>query len=156
VTVLAIPALTDIDDTHFSLPVTTEGIAVGQEMMFLGFPAIYNPLLGFSLHNGFPLPLAKYARLSTFPIENQPMWLDGHNNKGFSGGPLCFAPNGSNELKVAGVVTAYKPSLAEVVDEEGSESGQYALENSGFMLAWDVRYCRDIIKANPIGTPFET
>ena len=79
------------------------------------------------------------------------MWLDGHNNRGFSGSPLCFAPRGTNDLTVAGVVCAYKPSVEEVISGIGKPAGLYVQENTGLMLAWDIWHCLEIIHSNPIG-----
>ncbi len=148
VTVIEIsePLLSDKD--RFPLPLGSGGITIGEEMMFLGFPSVYDPSMGFSLHHGFPLPLTKYARLSNLPTREQPMWLDGHNNLGFSGAPLCFKPSKSNELTVAGVVCAYMPSQEEVIYENGEPAGYYVQENTGFMLAWDIRHCIEIIHSN--------
>ena len=151
VSVIALPDCLIPDGSHFPLPLGMEGVIVGQEMMFLGFPGVYDPSMGFSLHHGFPLPLVKYARLSNLPTRDHPMWLDGHNNRGFSGSPLCFAPNRPNELVVAGVVSAYKPSVEPVVSSVGEATGLYLLENTGLMHAWDIQYCLDIVNSNPIG-----
>ena len=129
-------------------------MAIGAEMMFLGFPAVYDPSMGFSLHHGFPLPLTKFARLSNLPTIDQPMWLDGHNNRGFSGSPLCFTPDRDNTIVVAGVVCAYKPTREVVVSGHGEPAGLYVQENTGLMLAWDIHHCLEIIHSNPIGFEF--
>ena len=142
------------DENRFPLPLGSAGVKIGEEMMFLGFPAVYDPSMGFSMHHGFPLPLTKYARLSNLPKRDQPMWLDGHNNRGFSGSPLCFAPGKDNVLVVAGVVCAYMPSPEEVVSGGGEPAGLYVQENTGFMLAWDIWHCLEIIQSNPIGFEF--
>ena len=149
--VITLPDCLIPDGSRFPLPMGMEGVIVGQDMMFLGFPGVYDPSMGFSLHHGFPLPLVKYARLSGLTMRNNPMWLDGHNNPGFSGSPLCFAPNQSNELVVAGVVSAYAFSKEPVVSSGGGTTGWYLQENTGLMLAWDIQHCLDIIKGNPIG-----
>ena len=151
VTVITSPDPLIPGENRFPLPLGSAGIKIGEEMMFLGFPAVYDPSMGFSMHHGFPLPLTKYARLSNLPQREQPMWLDGHNNRGFSGAPLCFAPSGNNDLVVAGVVCAYKPSTEEVVSGNGEPAGLYVQENTGFILAWDIRHCVEIIHSNPIG-----
>ena len=47
-----------IPDGHrFSLPVGLDGIVLGQEMMFLGFPTGYDVLVSAYLDTGFPMPL---------------------------------------------------------------------------------------------------
>ena len=139
------------DESRFPLPTGSKGAILGQEMMFLGFPGVYDPSMGFSLHHGYPMPLVKYARLSSLPTTDHPMWLDGHNNRGFSGSPLCFSPGKANELFVAGVVSAYQPSVEPVIFPGGKETGLYLRENTGLMHAWDIRHCLDLINLNPVG-----
>lgn len=151
ITVLALSDPLVPDDSRLPLPLRSEGIKIGEETMFLGFPAVYDLSMGFSMHHGFPFPLTKFARLSNLPKPEQPMWLDGHNNPGFSGSPLCFAPGRTNDLVVAGVVCAYMPSPEEVISATGEPAGLYAQENTGFMLAWDIRHCLELIHSNPIG-----
>ena len=129
------------------------GTILGEEMMFLGFPGGYDTSTGFELHNGFPTPLVKYARLSTMPLQNHPMWLDGHNNPGFSGAPLCFTPdsNKPSELAVAGIVVSYNQTKRPVYTRDGGEAEMYIRENMGLLHAWDIRYALELIDSNPIG-----
>ena len=155
VSVITLPDCLIPDGSRFPLPMGMKGVIVGREMMFLGFPGVYDPSMGFSLHHGFPVPLVKYARLSGLNTAGHPMWLDGHNNKGFSGSPLCFTLNKPTEVVVAGVVSAYTYSIEPVVSSSGQASGLYLHENIGLMLAWDIQHCLDIINSNPIGLKFD-
>ena len=136
---------------RFSLPVGLDGIVLGQEMMFLGFPTGYDVFATASLNTGFPLALVKYARLSAIPRQGYPIWLDGHNNEGFSGSPLCFVRNGESEVRVAGVISAYQHIPKPVFTPHGYETGLFHRENMGLALAWDIQHCIDIITENPIG-----
>lgn len=52
---------------RFLVPLGLDGIILGQETMFLGFPTGYEALTSVSLDTGFPIPLVKYARLSAIP-----------------------------------------------------------------------------------------
>ena len=151
---VSVIALRDVlvpNDGRFPLPLSSEGIIFGQEVMFLGFPDVYKPAQGLKLHSGFPLPLVKYARLSTTATLEYPMWLDGHNNRGFSGSPLCFTPNRPNEVCVAGVVTAYQGRKEPVYTENDEDTYLHILENTGLILAWDIKHALNLIRNNPIG-----
>ncbi len=136
---------------RFPAPIGLDGIILGQEMMFLGFPTGYDVLTTASLDTGFPIPLVKYARLSPMPGQNYPMWLDGHNNEGFSGSPLCFTRDGESDVRVAGVLSAYQQIPKPVFTQDGYETGLFHQENMGLALAWDIQHCIDIINQNPIG-----
>ena len=133
-----------------------EGITYGQETMFLGFPTGYDSGSSVKLENGYPIPLVKYARLSSMPPRGHPMWLDGHINPGFSGSPLCFVPDEEKptELAIAGVVVANTGIKSEVYQgEEKAETDMYVFENMGLGQAWDIQHVLEIVDKNPIGLP---
>ena len=139
------------NDARYSLPMGARGILLGQEMMFLGFPSGYDVTTTHLLRTGYPVPAVKYARLSVLPRDGYPMWLDGHNNEGFSGAPLCYKNQGEDDIRIAGVVSAYRRIKKPVYDALDRQTGMYHKENMGFGLAWDIRYCMDLISQNPIG-----
>ena len=67
----------------------------GQEVFFAGFPFGEN-LFTTSTQtvNGlFPMPFVKKGIISAEATENGAtiLYLDGHNNPGFSGGPICLS-----------------------------------------------------------------
>ncbi len=132
------------------------GIILGQKTMFLGFPSGYDPSTAYLLSTGFPMPLVKYAHLSAISTYDYPIWLDGHNNEGFSGSPLCFIDNDTNKMHIAGVISAYQHIPKPVFSLDGRETGLYHLENMGLGLAWDIRHCLDIMHQNPIGLQMPT
>ena len=138
-------------EARFTLPLGMEAIAYGQEVMFLGFPIGYDPNASPRTSSGYPLPLVKYARLSSMPLRGYPMWLDGHNNPGFSGSPVCFAPRRPNEIHVAGVVTAYRSLKDPVYSNEDLETGWYVRANMGLIQAWDIQHAINMILQNPVG-----
>ena len=153
VSVLALPVCLVPKENRSPLPATMAGIAYGQETMFLGFPTGYCPVSAFKLHNGYPIPLVKYAKLSALPPKGYPMWLDGDVNPGFSGSPLCFLPdrNKPSELAVAGVVVAARNIKKPVYTTAGQETGQYVYESMGLGQGWDIRHALDLVNANPVG-----
>ena len=112
---------------------------------------------GGDLNREFPFPLVKSGVLSGLG-ERQPIteiWVDDHNNPGFSGGPLVFMPNNerfqSNGVyRVAGVISAYQISQLPVYNALGHQIGMIP-ENSGILLAYNIKFAVDMIDANPIG-----
>ena len=140
-----------------TLPINVgnEGIIVGQNVRFLGFP------LGLALdymmeRGGVRLPLVKAGILSGMKFENKVSLLlvDGHNNAGFSGGPVVFKPLGNEEdvWKIAGVVSGYQIENMAVKDKMGRIVGT-ADGNSGILVATGIEAALKLIELNPIGFP---
>lgn len=148
-----------------SLPLiaSDKGLQLGHSISFLGFPFGWEGG-GEQLNRGFPLPLVKAGIVSMLSIGDMPnIYLDAHGNKGFSGGPVVFAPNGQpgEELSVAAIVSNYPvPLLQPIVDRKGDpftnpagEAIGYIRENPGIVAAIPIRYAVELIDANPIGFP---
>jgi S1-C subfamily serine protease len=79
------------------------GVVVGQTSIFLGYP------LGFaSIVNKRAVPLVKQAIVSgAVEYKNHfVILLDGHNNPGFSGGPV-MAKNKDGRLEIAALISGY-------------------------------------------------
>lgn len=83
-------------------------------------------------------------------------YIDGHGNKGFSGGPVLFVPPGHprNRFSVAGIVVRYPipPRLLPVVDEYGKAidlDGRSIgiVDNPGFVVAIDISEAVALIEA---------
>ena len=140
-----------------SLPINVGSgdIIVGQNVRFLGFP------LGIALdympeRGGVRLPLVKAGILSGVKIEEtvSRLLVDGHNNAGFSGGPVVFKPldNGKDVWKIAGVVSGYRIEGMTVRDKMGRILGS-ADGNSGILVATGIETALKLIESNPIGFP---
>lgn len=142
------------------LELTTEGIIVGQDAFFLGYP------LGMmiddrGINNGFPIALVKKAILSGMDHTDPAMnvyYFDGHNNPGFSGGPIVFAPQGGEDIRVAAVVSGYRNQYDKVVSVVSSGSTRIetatileAIANSGIIISHEIRSILPAIRARPIG-----
>ena len=143
------------------LEASNAGLFFGQPVYFLGFPFGWDSGLE-KMNRGLPVPFVKAGVVSAMiPGNASRFYIDAHGNKGFSGGPVVFVPNGrpANEFQVAGVVAeAPRPRLEAVVDRLGQpilgEDGQptaYFPENQGFVVAFDIRHAIELIDANPIG-----
>ena len=129
-------------------------IILAQQVFFLGFP---HGMTGENkeFNRDFPLPLIKAGILSGISDQGQKIWIDGHNNKGFSGGPVVFTPgnqqvNKNVEYQVAGVISGYTGLENPVYDADNNRIG-FASENLGIVLAYNIKYAVELIEANPIG-----
>ena len=127
------------------LPASSKGLVYGQEAYFLGFP--YGIGDRFLRETGHPVPFVKRVMVST--LFGKPYLLDGHNNPGFSGGPVVFCPPGRKEFQVAGVVRGYQWASAPVRDQEDRDTELHLRENTGIVVAYDVNEAVALIRANP-------
>lgn len=136
------------------IEVGSGGIALGQNVRFFGYPIGFEK---YQLIEGRNLPLVKAGILSGFKDEEGASWLlvDGHNNGGFSGGPVIFKPLEGNakKWKIAGVISGYQIEGAVVKDDKTGERIGYAEGNSGILIATAIEVVLKLIKLNPIGDP---
>ena len=88
--------------------------------------------------------------MSSLGLDDGPLLLDGHNNVGFSGGPV--ARRGTKEEQtVIGVVSGYRFDRQKVRDGDGNETSHTYDTNTGIVIAHDIRHALEIIAANPVG-----
>ena len=124
------------------------GVILGQDVHFLGFPYFQNSIRYNSetLNREAPFPLVKKATISSLPQSNQPFfYLDGHNNLGFSGGPVTFWDSATNKQKVIGIISSYLTHNGEIKPVETLSSQLLYQENSGIAVAYNIQYAQDII-----------
>ena len=145
------------------IEVSRGGIMLGQDVYFLGFPYGLYYDTG-TLGDKFALPFVKKAILSALGDPNDTrnvFYLDGHNNPGFSGGPVIFEHpfrirpqvRGSIvklEYKIAGVVSGFKP-WPQPVYASSKRTRYFAKENTGIMKCYGIDIATDLIDGNPIG-----
>lgn len=139
-------------------------ISLGQDVYFLGFP--YD--LSSETKGTFPIKIAfvKKGILSAIDSKEESgniLYIDGHNNLGFSGGPVIFANYYKKDrLQIAGVISGYKNQPIQVyeveVKDEESKTGQeekkiirYVRENTGIVISYDIGEILESINKNPIG-----
>ena len=79
-------------------------------------------------------------------------FLDGHNNPGFSGGPVVFKEPNKNEFKVALVISGYRYTHEPIFigDQQVPLAYHY---NTGIIVSYGVKHAVDVINENPIGLP---
>ena len=133
------------------LPLTAAGLTLGQDVYFLGFP--YGLTGEFEdMNRNFPVPFVKKAIVSALDSKTSPLYLDGHNNPGFSGGPVVFSQMAKpdNELSVAGVISGYRYNR-EPVYLFGMRTPLKYKYNTGIVAAYGIQHAVDLIHRNPIG-----
>ena len=130
------------------LVLRTDTISYGQDVYFLGFPL---PHLDFyppePLNRGYPMPFIKKAIFSLGT--GSALLLDGHNNAGFSGGPVLYTEYGENNYQIAAVISAY---FEEPVSDGKNDHKLYAA-NAGIIVSYSIEEAIKIIKSNPVGLP---
>jgi len=132
----------------------SKGIAISQDCYFLGFPfGLKMDDKDGKMNSGYPLPFVKKGIISSFYNSSNTgfqIFLDGHNNPGFSGGPVVITNtiNASDDLhrmKIIGVVSAYinenKVTKTPVGDFTNSE-------NSGIVICYAINSVFEILKLN--------
>jgi hypothetical protein len=83
------------------------------------------------------LPFAKRATLSCF--DGAVFLLDGHNNPGFSGGPVVFGQPGVTPTNVATVISGYKFVQEPVF--EGEDKTKLSIKyNTGIIVSYKIEH----------------
>jgi S1-C subfamily serine protease len=128
------------------------GYSLSQDVYFLGFPYEFQ-MDDFQqeLNRGFPLPLVKKGIISALASRHTGqniILIDGHNNPGFSGGPVVYSSPGG--LNVCAVISGYK-SRAEPVLLAGQSTPLSWQYNTGIIVATEISAATKLIRANPIG-----
>ena len=140
----------------FELEPTTRDLTCGQDLYFLGFPFKLRSEIDIRLNNEFPFPLVKKGILSAIMQDNAHgyFFLDGHNNPGFSGGPVVFKPTPNSNFRVAAIISAYRFDNQPVL-LNGNPTESIIQTNTGIILAPRIENALELIKANPIGFPIK-
>jgi hypothetical protein len=152
------------------IPVGSAGIVLGQKVFFLGFP--FNLASRSKDRNDF-IPFVKAGILSAIDYGDKKtpiVYIDGHNNPGFSGGPVIFPNlNKGHQLQIAAVVSGYRNQPIKVVEvtvpdsptagskdeptsKNNSKKIQVVLENTGIVVACQLNELVEAIKNNPPGS----
>ncbi len=132
----------------YSNSYSTDGIALGQDTYFLGFPYDLDRESIKFPGRRIPVPFVKKACLSSIAARedgSRVLYLDGHNNPGFSGGPICFKRQGSRIMSICGVVGGYRNDRRRVTDDAGNPLPMYSIENTGIVFGFDIAHAVEII-----------
>lgn len=99
----------DISPRH-PMSLNPAGLIIGTWAYFLGYPRGMRTS-DRGINRGYPLPFVKAALVSATDFERHgfnTLFLDGHNNKGFSGGPVVWAPpNKPSDVRIVGTISGY-------------------------------------------------
>ncbi|HET9055322.1 MAG TPA: serine protease [Chitinophagaceae bacterium] len=145
-------AVIEIDASNYSnkaMPFKLGNTTVlGDEGYFLGFPFGLNTKDNSGLNSGFPYPLIKKVTFSGGVVEKgiYIIFLDGHNNPGFSGGPVIFIDRYStseNKWFISGVISAYVNQKIQMVTPFGTMNYD---ENSGIIISIHAKHIITIIE----------
>jgi hypothetical protein len=122
------------------LELTSDNVIYGQDTYFLGFPYFDQQIKypSLQLNNGFPLPLIKKATFSG--SSGDTFFLDGHNNPGFSGGPLVLTVQSTLKQVIWGVVSGYISHFVATSTELVFE------ENSGIIVIYSIKHAVEIME----------
>lgn len=137
----------------FPLEASLDGIVIGQDAYFLGFPYKMWTDGGDALA-GRPCPFIKKGTVSSaFKSDDgiSRIYLDAINNEGFSGGPIVYQIPGAREFKVGGVVSKFKIEYERVIDPAGDHTEMTVAYNTGFLVGYEIGSALEIIKRNPAG-----
>ena len=81
------------------------------------------------------------------------LWIDGHGNKGFSGGPVVYQPSKAPTLeecrwKVAGIITGYHhvPVFTDGNRQVLTGDNQRVVANSGLMVATTIGAVEELVE----------
>ena len=112
---------------------------LSQQIFFLGFPYGMHMEAG-RINDGFPIPFVKTGIVSNFSTisgGSQIIYCDGHNNPGFSGGPIVTV-SAANEVTVVAVVSAYRYNEDPIL-LNGEQTGLTYRSNTGLVIGYGAR-----------------
>ncbi len=147
----------------FPLEPSAGGLTLGQQVYFLGYPyGLGTP--GLALPGFGEVPFLKSGIISAMDDrdpEANVFYLDGHNNPGFSGGPIVFWHSESGRFRVAGVVRGYRNEALPVLKKKNLDDPRaqahndlYTRANSGIVIGYNIRHIVDAIRrAGPTPAP---
>ena len=144
----------------YPVDIGTKELLLGQSVRFLGYfsKVRASPLPG---HKERGAPLVMGGVVSGFNFreadrEGSSLWIDGHNNRGFSSGPVVFQPATAPSMeacrwKIAGVISGYATAPVEVRTIAGGQTAALAISNAGLLRAVPIETVRGLAMENPIG-----
>jgi hypothetical protein len=117
---------------------------------FLGFPYGLKEDVTADINNDFPLPFVKRGIIASFQFFGSPdlatFYIDGHNNPGFSGGPVV-ALKPTRQAVVIGVVSGYSARSEPVLQRDGKPTSLFWEYNTGLVLAYPIQHALRLIGA---------
>ncbi len=128
-----------LSPAHSILVGSASSFYLSQQIYFLGFPYGLRLDLG-PANNDFPLPFVKTGIVSSFTSAgsgSQIVFCDGHNNPGFSGGPIVTVGR-DDQVHVIAVVSGYRYNNDPVL-LNGAETGLTYRANTGLVIGYGLK-----------------
>lgn len=123
-----------------------KGLIFGQDVYFLGFP--FGKYIQTKIENReYIIPFVKKGICSgveNISKDESIIYIDGHNNPGFSGGPVLYKPIGDEKFKIGGVISGYLTHKGEISGPQGKSDLSF-VENSGIIIAYNIKHAMDTI-----------
>jgi len=126
---------------------TMDGLCIGQDIYFLGFPFGLKTEVG-ELNSNFPLPFVKKGTCSAIDStdkEFKKIWIDGFSNPGFSGGPIVFKDYSSGNFKIAGLLKGHLSEKVDIYSNNNIDTNDFVEINSGIILGISINSIIDRI-----------
>ena len=130
-----------INDITYSIA----GTNFGQDVFFLGFPYHAEQSLVPFAEGENPIPFIKKACFSGM-LSPSHILLDGINNKGFSGGPICAINYSTHKWQIIGIINSYHKDILEVYNEEKIPQKLFVDGNSGIIHATSIQVALQLIE----------
>jgi hypothetical protein len=135
--------LSEIISQGDGISLDTTLVGIGMETFFYGFPLSNMGTEAL----GIKFPLVKKAVLSGVVKYNgvNVLVLDGHNNRGFSGGPVSVYDTSTKKMCLIGVISGFFPESRSVEYKGDRLSFD---ENSGIILCYGRQYIDEIFNSH--------
>jgi hypothetical protein len=125
---------------------SVEKTALGQELYFLGYPYFNKTLFKSYDRNIGSFPLVKEAIYSGSYTKDYTLhFLDGHNNPGFSGGPVIVHDYSTGKNGVFGIISGYYHEIRQLQKSENVVYEEFIKENSGIIKCYPIRLVDKIV-----------
>jgi hypothetical protein len=134
----------------------TDGPTFGQQIWFLGYP-LWSKDHPHGVSSNLAkdskiLPFIRRGTLSAIDSTNPKstvLYIDGINNKGFSGGPIVYWSFSAHEYRILGVVRGYmNDEFPQEWTINGQKVNETVLANSGIMIGYSITQAVDTIKTS--------
>lgn len=117
----------------------------GKDLFMLGFPYGLHQDSG-ELNRNFPFPFVKKGYFSAVNKTEEGgtvFFLDGHNNKGFSGGPVASYDPATRKNYIHGIISGYITQEGDIETPFGNWKYN---ENSGIVITYSISHVFEIIE----------
>ncbi|AZA60765.1 S1 family peptidase [Chryseobacterium indoltheticum] len=130
----------------YEFSITGGNYSIGEDVFFFGYPYYLSQTL---TNVKFKMPLVKTAIVSGVNYQDDcvQIYLDGHNNPGFSGGPVGYFNEREQRLHILSVISGYITQNNNIITSAGVI---ITPENSGIIISYSIKHVNDILHLNKI------